>query len=319
MTTYDVTLFGLEFTINPVAFTLPFGNGWSVYWYGIIIALGFLAAVIYGYIMAKKLNIDIDRMLDVILVTTPVAILCARAYYVIFDGQKLDSIGEFFGFGDGGGFSGLAIYGGVIGAFACGALMCKIRKLNILEMFDLAAVGFILAQGIGRWGNFFNQEAYGAVTGSEWWGMTSNRIQSEMGTTELVHPCFLYESIWCIIGFFVLHYIIRHRKFRGQVVLSYCIWYGFQRGFLELIRTDSLMLGSIRISSLLSFVLCIAGIVTMLYVFKRKRGQEANIEYQPMFSEETDEVIEENESTDENEIADNEAEIEEITSNDEID
>ena len=96
--TYDVTFFGLEFTINPVAFKLPIGNGWSIYWYGIIIALGFLAAIIYGYIMAKKVDINIDRMLDVVLVTTPVAILCARAYYVIFDGVKLDSIGDFFGF-----------------------------------------------------------------------------------------------------------------------------------------------------------------------------------------------------------------------------
>ncbi len=283
--TYDVTFFGLEFTINPVAFKLPIGNGWSIYWYGIIIALGFLAAIIYGYIMAKKVDINIDRMLDVVLVTTPVAILCARAYYVIFDGVKLDSIGDFFGFSDGTGFSGLAIYGGVIGAFGCGALMCKLRKINILDMFDLAAVGFILAQGIGRWGNFFNQEAYGTFTGSSWWGMTSDRIQSEMGSSELVHPCFLYEFIWCIIGFFILNYIIRHRKFKGQVVLSYCIWYGFMRGFLELIRTDSLMLGSIRISSLLSFVICIAGVVAYVLILKKQNNQTVNTAYTPMFTE----------------------------------
>ncbi len=283
--TYDVTFFGLEFTINPVAFKLPIGNGWSIYWYGIIIALGFLAAIIYGYIMAKKVDINIDRMLDVVLVTTPVAILCARAYYVIFDGVKLDSIGDFFGFSDGTGFSGLAIYGGVIGAFGCGALMCKLRKINILDMFDLAAVGFILAQGIGRWGNFFNQEAYGTFTGSSWWGMTSDRIQSEMGSSQLVHPCFLYEFVWCIIGFFVLNYIIRHRKFKGQVVLSYCIWYGFMRGFLELIRTDSLMLGSIRISSLLSFVICIAGIIAYVLILKKQNNQRVNTTYTPMFTE----------------------------------
>ncbi len=295
--TYNVTFFGLEFTINPVAFKIPIGDGWSVYWYGIIIAIGFLAAIIYGYLMAKKLDINIDRMLDVVLLTTPVAILCARAYYVIFDGVKLNSVGEFFGFSDGTGFSGLAIYGGVIGAFTFGALMCKLRKLNILDMFDLAAVGFILAQGIGRWGNFFNQEAYGTFTGSSWWGMTSDRIQSEMGSSELVHPCFLYEFIWCVIGFIILHYIIRHRKFKGQVVLSYCIWYGFMRAFLELIRTDSLMSGNIRVSSLLSFVICIAGIFIYALVLKRLNATAGNNEYTPMFTEETENQILEKEET----------------------
>ncbi len=283
---YNVTLFGLEFTVNPIAFTLPIGNGWSVYWYGIVIALGFLAAVIYGYFMAKRLDINLDRMLDVILITTPLAILCARIYYVIFDGVKLESISDFFGFSDGSGFSGLAIYGGVIGAFGIGALACWLRKINILDMFDLAAVGFILAQGIGRWGNFFNQEAYGSVTGSTFWGMTSDRIQRELGTTELVHPCFLYEFVWCTIGFFVLNYVLRHRSFKGQVVLSYCVWYGFMRGFLELLRTDSLMLGNIRVSSLLSFILCIAGIIVQVIVLRKKKENNKNEDYVPMFEKE---------------------------------
>lgn len=284
--TYDVTLFGLQFAINPVAFTLPIGKGWDVYWYGIIIAIGFLAAIVYGYLNAKRLEINLDRLLDVILVTTPVAILCARAYYVIFDGVKINSIGDFFGFSDGSGFSGLAIYGGVIGAFACGALMCKLRKVNILDTFDLAAVGFILAQGIGRWGNFFNQEAYGTFTGSSWWGMTSNRIAYQMGSSELVHPCFLYEFVWCIIGFFVLNYILRNRKFKGQVVLSYCVWYGFMRGFVELLRTDSLMLGNIRVSSLLSFAICIFGLVLIIYQLRKQKVAVLNSEYHSLFESE---------------------------------
>lgn len=296
--TYDVTLFGLEFAINPVAFTLPIGKGWNVYWYGIIIALGFLAAIIYGYLNAKRLEINLDRLLDVILVTTPVAILCARAYYVIFDGVKINSIGDFFGFSDGSGFSGLAIYGGVIGAFACGALMCKLRKVNILDAFDLAAVGFILAQGIGRWGNFFNQEAYGTFTGSFWWGMTSNRIEAQMGSSELVHPCFLYEFVWCIIGFFILNYILRNRKFKGQVVLSYCVWYGFMRGFVELLRTDSLMLGSIRVSSLLSFVICIFGLVLIIYQLRKQKVATLNNEYHSLFVSEEELAKEEEDNND---------------------
>ncbi len=280
--TYDVTIFGLHMTLNPVAFTIPIGSGWTVYWYGIIIAAGFLSAIVYAMVKAKDYNINTDRMIDVILVTTPVAILCARAYYCLFDGEKLSGIGEFFGIGSHSGFAGLAIYGGVIGAFACGYLMCRIRKVNVLDMFDLASVGFILAQGIGRWGNFVNQEAYGTFTGSSWWGMTSNRTVMELGEG-LVHPCFLYESVWCIAGFFVLNYLSRHRKFKGQIVLSYCVWYGFERGFLELIRTDSLMLGKIRVSSLLSFVICIASAAAITVILNKKKNTGKDSVYVAQF------------------------------------
>ena len=166
---YNVTIFGIHLKLSPIAFTIPIGKGhWDIYWYGIIIATGFLLALIYGLKNAGRYNLNPDRMLDVILVTTPIAILSARAYYVIFDGEKLNGIGDFFGFGTSSGFAGLAIYGGVIGAFVSGALMCKLRKIKILDMFDVAAAGFLIGQGIGRWGNFVNQEAYGAFTGSSW-------------------------------------------------------------------------------------------------------------------------------------------------------
>ena len=263
---YNVSIFGIALNIDPIAFTIPIGRGWDVYWYGIIIACGFALAITYGYLNAKRFGLDIDRMLDVILVAAPVAILSARAYYLIFDGEKLGSIKEFFGF-DGSGFSGLAIYGAVIGALASGFVMCKIRKVKILDMFDLAVIGFLIGQGIGRWGNFFNQEAYGTFTGSSFWGMTSNKIQYEMGEG-LVHPCFLYESIWCLIGVLVLHILSKKRKFSGEITLMYCVWYGFERGFVELLRTDSLMLGSIRVSSLLSFVICIGAVLTLVLIKK---------------------------------------------------
>ena len=136
----EVTIFGIHLTLNPIAFTIPIGDGWNVYWYGILIATGFLLAIIYGLKNAKRFEINIDRMLDVVLVTTPVAILCARAYYVLFDPNgSISSFGEFFGFGDSSGFAGLAIYGGVIGAALCGVLMCKLRKINVRDMLDLAA------------------------------------------------------------------------------------------------------------------------------------------------------------------------------------
>jgi len=269
MTGIDVTIFGINLTLKPIAFTLPIAGGWDVYWYGIIIALGFLLALIYGMKTASRYNLNTDRMLDVVIVVVPVAILCARSYYVIFDGEPLNGIGDFFGFGDSSGFSGLAIYGGVIGAFVSGAVMCKLRKVNILDMFDVASVGFLIGQGVGRWGNFVNQEAYGTFTNSSFWGMQSDRTISELGEG-LVHPCFLYESIWCIAGFFILNHFSKKRKFSGQIFLMYCTWYGFGRAFIELLRTDSLMLGAnIRVSSLLSFALCItAG--TLLIVFSRK-------------------------------------------------
>lgn len=293
----EVIIFGIKLTLNPVAFTIPLGSKhWDIYWYGIIIAIGFSLALLYGYKNAKRFGIDTDRMLDVVIVTVPVAILCARSYYIIFDGEKLESISDFFGFNSSG-FSGLAIYGGVIGAFVCGGLMCKLRRIHILDMFDLAAIGFLIGQGIGRWGNFVNQEAFGTFTGSSWWGMQSANTIAVMGEEGLVHPCFLYESVWCLIGVFVLHKISKNRKFSGQIVLSYGVWYGLERGFLELIRTDSLMWGKIRISSLLSFAICITSLV-LLIVFLRKDKNEDNPEYNTVFAENTETGAIENEQID---------------------
>lgn len=287
--TQNVTIFGIHLKLNPIAFTLPIGkNGWEVYWYGIIIALGFLLAIIYAFKNADRFKINVDRMLDVILVTTPVAILCARSYYLIFDGEKLESVGDFFGFGNSG-FTGLAIYGGVIGAFGCGLLMCKLRKIKVLDMFDLAAIGFLIGQGIGRWGNFMNQEAFGGPTGSSFFGMTSENVVRDFiskgyDPTALAHPCFLYESIWCIAGFFVLNHFSKKRKYSGQIILIYCAWYGFGRGFIELLRTDSLMLGPIKVSSLLSFLICIASVATMIYLHKAAVAKAENAGYKDVFA-----------------------------------
>lgn len=286
---YNVTIFGIHLKLSPIAFTIPIGKGhWDIYWYGIIIATGFLLALIYGLKNAGRYNLNPDRMLDVILVATPIAILSARAYYVIFDGEKLNGIGDFFGFGTSSGFAGLAIYGGVIGAFVSGALMCKLRKIKILDMFDVAAVGFLIGQGIGRWGNFVNQEAYGAFTGSSWCGMQSEKTISEMGEG-LVHPCFLYESIWCIAGFFILNHFSKKRRFSGEISLMYCVWYGFGRGFIELLRTDSLMIGKLKVSCLLSFAVCIAGVAALAVMRRRFAESSADTAYDGVFGENAEE------------------------------
>ena len=282
---YNVTIFGIHLKLSPIAFSIPIGSGhWDIYWYGIIIATGFLLALIYGLKNAPRYGLNSDRMLDVILVATPVAILSARTYYVIFDGEKLNGIGDFFGFGTSSGFAGLAIYGGVIGAFASGAVMCKIRKVKILDMFDVAATGFLIGQGIGRWGNFINQEAYGAFTGSSFWGMQSEKTVSEMGDG-LVHPCFLYESIWCIAGFFILNHFSKKRRFSGEISLMYCVWYGFGRGFIELLRTDSLMIGNLKVSCLLSFLISIAAFSALAVLRNRYKENSGSADYEEVFTD----------------------------------
>lgn len=307
---YNVTIFGLDLKINPVAFTLPFGeNGWTVYWYGIIIALGFVLALVYGYLNAPKKGINVDRMLDVVLVATPCAILGARTYYVLFDGVKVKNISEFFGF-SGSGISGLAIYGGVIGAVVSGLIMCKIRKVNMFDILDLASVAFLIGQGIGRWGNFFNQEAFGGPTGSTWWGMTSENVVYDfrlqgLPADALAHPCFLYESIWCLIGAFVLHQLGKKRRFSGETALMYCVWYGFGRAIIETMRTDSLMIGNAKVSFLLSLLICLGALATIFIVNSKMKVKKAEVTYGAMFEDEiaseTKEEIESAEETEEEE------------------
>lgn len=282
---YDVIIFGIHLTLKPIAFTLPIGNGWDIYWYGIIIAIGFALAIVYGIKNADRFNVNVDKMLDVVIVTTPVSILCARTYYVIFDGIKCESISDFFGFGSSNGFSGIAIYGAVIGAFLCGAIMCLIRKIKILDMFDLAATAFLIGQGIGRWGNFVNQEAFGTLTGSSWWGMQSINTIAEVGEG-MVHPCFLYESIWCIAGFFVLNHFSKQRHFSGEITLMYCVWYGFERSIVENLRTDSLMIGNIRVSVLVSVIICLSAAITLFAVRKKQKSTVGGDNYTSLFESE---------------------------------
>lgn len=290
---YHVTIFGIDLTFDSVAFTLPIGNGWNIYWYGICIALAFLVAVIYGFTKARKFDIDPDRLTDVVLVTAPLAILFARIYYIIFDPDpkaKIESVMDFLGLSGSSGVAGLAIYGAVIGAVVVGFLMCKLRKVNVLDAFDLAAICFLPAQAIGRWGNFFNQEAFGSLTGSSWWGMTSESTVAEVGEG-LVHPCFLYESVWCIIGFVLLHLLSKKRKFKGQLALSYGVWYGLGRMFIEGLRTDSLYWGPLRISQWISGTLLLSCGITLIVIFTRMKTAKNDLTYESMFDDIEDTTV----------------------------
>ena len=261
---------GWEFPISDtlVEFSL-FGQDFSIKWYGVLIAVGFLLAMIYGLSRAKQFDVDPDRMIDVVLVCTLFAFAGARLYYVFFSENAADYLADPISIlyvWEG----GLGIYGGIIMAFVSGVFMCKLRKVNTWGMFDIAAMGFLIGQGIGRWGNFFNQEAFGANTDLPW-GMSGSEIAAGVSTiTDYnpslpVHPTFLYESLWCLLGFLLLHIISKKTKsFKGEMFALYLIWYGVGRFVFESLRTDSLYLGTMKVSQLVAVLAVIGGIVTFL-------------------------------------------------------
>lgn len=255
----EFTLFDMEFTIK---------------WYGVIIAVGFLLAMIYGLKRAKAFGIDQDRLIDVALVCTIVAFVGARLYYVVFSPDRAEYFADpisilYIWKG------GLGIYGGLIFAFLSGLLMCRLRKVKTIAMFDLASLGFLIGQAVGRWGNFFNQEAFGGNTTLPW-GMTGSIIQTGVNgsgydTALPVHPTFLYESLWCALGFVLLHILSKKAyKFHGQIFSLYVIWYGTGRFFIELLRTDSLMLGNMKVSCFVAVLAVLGGL--MLYLLFRNRA-----------------------------------------------
>lgn len=267
---------GWKFPLNDVLaqFTL-FGHAFTIKWYGVCIAVGFLLAVIYALRRAKELDIDPDRMIDVTLVCTVVGFVCARLYYVFFCGDTAEYLANpitILQIWKG----GIGIYGGIIGAFASGILMCRLKKIHVLAMFDLASLGFLIGQGVGRWGNFFNQEAFGGNTTLPW-GMTGDIIQSGLNgsgydTALPVHPTFFYESVWCLLGFVLLHLLSKKAyRFKGEIFCGYLVWYGVGRFFIESLRTDSLMAGTIKTSQLVAVLAVIGGIV--MFCILRRRAQ----------------------------------------------
>lgn len=269
---------GLEMEINRVAFTV---FGVPIYWYGVCIALGLLLGMLYAFRYAKSYGIDADRMVDVIFASTIAAIIGGRAYYVATAPFEYQSIWEMIDIRLG----GIAIYGGIIAAFAMGALMCRVRKVPMLPMFDLAAQGFLIGQCLGRWGNFFNQEAFGGNTTLPW-GMISESTQQYLQAVQEtlaaqgmtvdpsmpVHPTFLYESIWCGLGFLLLWRYSKHRRFHGEMTLLYMMWYGFERFFVEGLRTDSLMVGNVRISQAVAALSVAAALVLWVILRRKYRG-----------------------------------------------
>lgn len=251
-----------------------FGSDITIYWYGVLIAIGVVLA--YLYVMrrvTRDFGLVKDRVFDVVFVTIICAFICARIYYCVFtnlnpdtpEDQKYTFITMFTKMRDG----GIAMYGGTIGAVIFGLLMCKIRKVKFTTLADVTSIGFLIGQTIGRWGNFINQEAYGAECDPNWlFAMSGSRIRAEMPAGVFVHPCFLYESVWCLLGLIFLHiYSKKLRTFDGEIALLYLSWYGFGRFFIEQLRTDSLYLGSLRVSQWVGAVSFVGAMVCFV-IFK---------------------------------------------------
>ena len=253
--------FGIgPFEINNTAFTL---FGLEVKWYGIIICLGIISGFLYFMFRAKQNGIVEDTVLDITLVTVPVAVMGARIYFVVFYGVPLR---ELFAIRNG----GLAIYGGVIFGVLAVLIMTKIKKLKFFAFADMIIPGVMLGQIIGRWGNFANGEAYGSETASLFrMGLCNYSTGFE---TIFVHPTFLYESLWNLVGFVLINVFYKKKKFNGEIFLWYAGWYGLGRTFIELLRTDSLYLGGIKVSSLVGLV-CFAVALPLVIMLRVKRSE----------------------------------------------
>ncbi len=247
---------GLGISVNP-------GYGFdigplSIRYYGLIIVLGLLLASIYGLRRGKEFGLTQDDILDGAMMIVPFAIICARIYYCIFAWHEFAAapirvlyIWE----------GGIAIYGGVIGAAIGIVVYCLVKKIPIGTALDITSLGFLIGQSIGRWGNFFNREAFGAQTENF---LRMGLENAATGAVTYHHPTFLYESLWNAVGFVLLHFLSKRRKYDGQIALGYAAWYGLGRTFIEGLRTDSLYWGPFRVSQMLGALSCFAAVAVLV-------------------------------------------------------
>lgn len=245
--------------MDRVAFTL---FGIDVMWYGILMATGMILGTLIALKEAKRVGISEDDVLNLAIIAIPVGLLGARLYYVTFNwGYYSQNPSEILNFRGG----GMAIHGALIGGILTGYIYTRIKKINFLKMADSVIIGMPLAQAIGRWGNFINQEAHGGPTDLPW-GIVIDGVK--------VHPTFLYESIWNI-GIFIFLWIFRKKKqYEGQIIVYYITLYSLGRFFIEGLRTDSLMIGPFRMAQVISLVGVIGGIIAHIYLSKRNKTRE---------------------------------------------
>mgnify|MGYP002754559447 CR=1 FL=1 len=253
---------GLSFELDRVAFSI---GGMNIYWYGVCIAVGMCLALVFAFRHSVEFGVDADAMVDVILIGVVMGILCARLYYVALSPYQYHSL----------------------------------KEVPVLPMFDLAAMGFLIGQGCGRWGNFFNQEAFGCNTTLPW-GMYSQATHDYLTSSVVtvpkgvtidpnlpVHPTFLYESIWCFVGLFLLVRYIKKRRFAGDIALRYLVWYGAGRFWIEALRTDSLLLVpsiGLRVSQLVAGIAVVGGVIAEILLTRKFRDKPLMVEL-PLNSE----------------------------------
>lgn len=254
-TTISFPSFGIQ--VDPPR-TASLG-AFSFHYYGLIIAIGLILAVLYANKRCKEFGLKEDALLDGVLWITPFSILCARIYYVAFSWadyaeNPISALYIWEG--------GIAIYGAVLGAILGMAVFSRVKKVKFTMVLDLILMSFLIGQFIGRWGNFFNREAFGAPTDGF---LRMGLFNSVTGQWEYYHPTFLYESVWNLVGFVILHFASKHRRYDGQIALGYAAWYGLGRCFIEGLRVDSLYWGNIRVSQLLAAVSCLAAVGILLW------------------------------------------------------
>lgn len=244
-----------------IAFTI---FGLEIRWYGVLIAVAILLAGLISYKKAKVNNINEEIVFDIILWSVPAGIIGARLYYVIFQWDYYgNNLSEIFMIRNG----GLAIHGGLIFGILTGYLVCKAKKVDFLNLADLVVPQIALAQAIGRWGNYFNGEAHGGPTNLPW----AIEVNGQM-----VHPTFLYESIWCLILFFFLSYMFKRKRVDGQVVCLYGFLYSLERFFVEGLRTDSLMIGGLRQAQVFSVLIMISCVIIYFVLLNRSKLIDKN-------------------------------------------
>ena len=266
-----------NFEVNPYFF------GTSIRWYAIFIVCGMIAAVAYTIVQAKKIGITLEDVIDIALFTIPFGIIGARLYYVLTKLDEFKTLGDAFAIWNG----GLAIYGGIIAGGITVLCVCYYKKINFLAFADCVSPGVLLAQGIGRWGNFMNGEAYGVQTDSFIrMGLQNHNVNSdiidgiitdvEYGSMAYVHPTFLYESLWNLLGVLVVYLFAKfvHKKYDGQLFLMIFGWYGLGRMLIEGLRTDSLYFGpeewGIRISQALAALILVVTSALLIYFAIKK-------------------------------------------------
>ena len=274
---------GIEVTINRVAFSV---FGFDIYWYGVIFAFTIIRGASVAIYLGKKLGINDDDFIDIIMLGTVFGIIGARAYYVAFAPFEYETLWDMINLRDG----GIGIYGGLIAGLVSGWFLCKWKKINFFDAADCIFTGFLFGQTFGRWANFMNQEAFGTNTDGLF-GMISEsttrylaRVAPSLAQQGItvdpnmpVHPTFLYESVWCAIGFIILYRHFKNRKFRGEMLCMSGAWYGFGRFFIEGLRTDSLATnGGLRTSQIIAVVTVAAAMIFIVFNYmKINKKQEA--------------------------------------------